>query len=61
MHIGEVGDFPSSLSEIKVVPVPLNPMTGKPFSYKLEGDRATIELPKSDGIWKTKQYVLELR
>jgi len=31
------GQLPATLEEIKEVPIPLNPVTGKPFSYRLEG------------------------
>ena len=47
MHAAKEGKFPGSLDEVKVVPVPNNPTTGKPFEYRLEGEVATIELPKA--------------
>jgi hypothetical protein len=34
------GKFPSSLDEIKEVPVPTDPVDGKPFGYRVVGDRA---------------------
>ena len=37
------GRPPGSLDDITEVPVPLNPMTGKPFAYRLEGDKAILE------------------
>jgi hypothetical protein len=37
------GKFPKSLDEIKDLPIPTNPMTGKPFGYRIEGDRAILE------------------
>jgi hypothetical protein len=36
------GKLPGSLDEIKEVPISPNPMTGKPFSYHLEGDTAVL-------------------
>jgi hypothetical protein len=36
------GKLPSSLGEIKDAPTPLDPVTGKPFDYKLVGDRAIL-------------------
>jgi hypothetical protein len=36
------GKLPESLSLISEVPVPENPITGKPFDYKLEGDTASL-------------------
>lgn len=44
------GKLPSSLDDIKQVPVPLNPATGKEFLYHLDGVKAILELPVSDGI-----------
>jgi hypothetical protein len=44
------GSLPAKLDEIRAVPVPLNPATGKPFVYRLDGKVAVLELPLSDGI-----------
>ena len=44
------GGLPKSLDEITEVPVPLNPATGQPFVYRLDGQTAVLELPASDGI-----------
>ena len=44
------GGLPAKLDEIHEVPVPLNPATGKPFVYHLDGAVAVLELPLSDGI-----------
>jgi hypothetical protein len=46
---GHDGRLPDRLDEIVEVPVPLNPATGKPFVYRLEGTTAILELPSSDG------------
>ena len=43
MHAAQTGKLAQSLEEIKVVPVPLNPVTGKAFSYKVEGNHALLE------------------
>lgn len=37
------GKLPTSLEEIHEVPIPLNPVTGKAFSYRIEGDVAVLE------------------
>ena len=50
MHLAVTGKLPASLDDVKVVPVPLNPVTLQPFSYRLEGDTAILELPMSDGF-----------
>jgi hypothetical protein len=31
------------------VPVPDDPVTGKPFRYRVNGDRATLHAPPPDG------------
>ena len=36
------GKLPGSLDDIKEVPIPSNAMTGKPFSYRLDGDTAVL-------------------
>ncbi len=36
------GKLPSKLEEIKDAPVPLDPVTGKPFDYHVTGDRAFL-------------------
>jgi hypothetical protein len=36
------GKLPGSLDDIKDVPIPANPMTGKPFTYRLDGDTAVL-------------------
>jgi hypothetical protein len=45
MHAAQHGGkLPQSLSEISVVPVPNHPRFGTPFPYKLEGDKAILEV-----------------
>ncbi|SIO60487.1 hypothetical protein SAMN05444166_6410 [Singulisphaera sp. GP187] len=36
------GELPRSLDQVKVVPIPVDPMTGKPFEYHLDGETATL-------------------
>jgi hypothetical protein len=36
------GQLPESLDQIKAVPVPGDPMTGKPFEYRREGEAAVL-------------------
>jgi hypothetical protein len=50
MHAAAAGELPASLEEIKVVPVPENPVTGTPYQYRREGDAAIVELPATDGF-----------
>jgi hypothetical protein len=37
------GKLPGRLDEITVVPLPIDPMSGKPFEYQRQGDRAELE------------------
>ena len=37
------GSLPKQLTDITVVPIPVDPVTGKPFSYELHGDTALLE------------------
>jgi hypothetical protein len=46
---GHGGGLPARLAEITAVPVPPDPMTGKPFEYRLEGDRAVLTGPAPAG------------
>src|SRR5665213_2932753 len=36
------GKLPSSLADIKDAPAPVDPVTGKPFDYRIAGDRALL-------------------
>jgi hypothetical protein len=39
------GQLPASLSDIKEVPIPRDPMTGKDFVYKVDGTKARLYAP----------------
>jgi hypothetical protein len=43
------GKLPRALADIKEVPVPPDPYTGKPFAYRLAGGVATLEGPPPAG------------
>jgi hypothetical protein len=46
MHVaGSEGKLPAALSEVTEVPVPLDPVTGKLFIYRLDGNRAELQAP----------------
>lgn len=50
LHAAESdGKWPAALKEVIEVPVPPDPVTGKPFEYKVNGDRATLTTPRADG------------
>jgi len=43
IHAAASGDqLPERLDDVTVVPVPLNPVTGKPFAYRLEAKTAVV-------------------
>ena len=44
------GKLPESLADIKEVPIPDDPMTGKPFDYKSEGDKAILSGAAPQGL-----------
>jgi hypothetical protein len=50
MHAAASGKLPAGLDEVTVVPVPLDPASGRPFLYTLEGDTATLDVPDPAGI-----------
>ena len=50
MHAAVTGEFPASLEEVRVVPVPKNPITEQPYIYRLDGETAVLELPFGDGM-----------
>jgi hypothetical protein len=39
------GQLPARLDDIKDVPIPVDPYTGKPFDYTRDGDKATLSAP----------------
>ncbi len=44
------GKLPAALDDIKEVPIPVDPVSGKPFGYKLEGGTATLDAPPPTGM-----------
>jgi hypothetical protein len=43
------GKLPASLGDIKEVPVPPDPVTGRPFEYTCDGTKATLTLTRRPG------------
>jgi hypothetical protein len=43
------GRFPASLKQIKDLPIPVDPGTGKEFEYELHGDNSTLTSPALAG------------
>ena len=44
------GSLPETLAEVTVVPVPDDPLTGKPFEYARSGDTFTLTAPAPVGL-----------
>jgi hypothetical protein len=40
------GKLPDSLDDVKEVPVPLDPVNGRPFRYQLDGGQAVLSAPR---------------
>jgi hypothetical protein len=43
------GKLPASLADVRETPIPLDPITGQPFSYRLDGQVAVIDCPAVPG------------
>lgn len=54
------GKLPASLADVKAVNVPVNPATGEAFAYRLDGERAVLELPRSDGFPDGYRYEISI-
>lgn len=44
------GNLPNRLEDLTETPSPLDPITGKPFEYRLDGDRAVLSSPSPAGF-----------
>ncbi|QEH33889.1 hypothetical protein OJF2_24210 [Aquisphaera giovannonii] len=53
------GALPPSLEAMKDVPVPADPLTGKPYEYALQGDTATLTAPAPAGYPNEPPYLLK--
>ena len=50
MHAAETGEFPESLDDVNVAPVPKNPITEAHYTYRRDGKKVVLELPFADGM-----------
>jgi len=60
------GQLPSSLDQIDAVPIPTDPMTGKPFDYRLDGNGAVLQTPPTpaevpESKYQGRRYIISLR
>ena len=60
LHAGVAGRLPDSLDQVKVVPIPIDPFTGKPFHYEATGESAELvsEIPGSPVFGFTYRFTL---
>lgn len=49
LHAAEHGSLPASLDDITAVPVPGDPVTGKPFEYRADGPAFELFAPAPEG------------
>jgi hypothetical protein len=56
------GSLPARLEDVRQAPIPLNPMTGEPFAYELQGNRAILSAPAErwDGPDTQVNYEIEI-
>ncbi len=47
------GKLPATLADIKEMPLPVCPLTGKSFEYRVEGNRALLSAPPAPPVPKT--------
>jgi hypothetical protein len=58
LHAATHPGFPSRLEDIIEAPVPIDPMTGQPFGYRVEGDRAILTAPYAPGAPRVPPYAI---
>jgi hypothetical protein len=62
MHAADHGNqLPESLGQVTSVPIPLDPVTGKPFEYQRDGDAATLQGPQGNPHTPALRYTITLR
>jgi hypothetical protein len=59
-HVAETGALPEKLEDIKVVPLPVDPITSKPFDYATTETGATLTIPALRRV-PVKHYELTIR
>ena len=55
------GRLPASLAAIADLPVPLDPATGQPFGYRVEGDTVIVSAPSPAGFGFDPSLAIEIR
>jgi hypothetical protein len=49
LHLAAHGGLPATLADMTAVPVPVDPVTGKPFDYRVDGNTAVLTAPPPAG------------
>jgi hypothetical protein len=49
LHAHRTGSLPAKLDDIRAAAVPVEPLTGQPFHYERDGDRAALDTPEPAG------------
>lgn len=65
LHAATRGSLPATLDEVKVVPVPVDPMTGKPFAYSVKESTFTLTAPPPVGepanVGNSVEYIVTVK
>jgi hypothetical protein len=65
LHATHGGKLPATLADLKEVPLPVDPVTGKSFAYRLSGEVATLAGPpprtQTPNIGNSLSYEIELK
>ena len=61
LHAAKSGKLPRTLGEVTDVPIPPDPITGKPFEYRLDGDAAVLPAPAGLPANSAATYRITLR
>jgi hypothetical protein len=58
IHAATHQGFPRRLDEITEAPVPIDPATGQPFGYRVDGDHATLTAPYPPGAPRVPPFAI---
>lgn len=61
VHAEAAAELPKALSDVKKVPVPADPLTGKSFVYTATADGFTLTSPESEGVPKALAVSYEVK
>ncbi|HEY1067169.1 MAG TPA: hypothetical protein VGE52_13705 [Pirellulales bacterium] len=61
LHAGLTGELPNALADVTCVPIPTDPLSGKPFVYRRTGDSAVLEAELPPGVLPQYGFRYELQ